>query len=62
MENKVESKVEPDKTTPTEGDIEPHKPYQANLEIQKLIENTIPGSEEPVQSAPGENQLEFQVT
>ena len=61
LEPKVENKVEPNEEIPSEEDNEPYEPYQANLEIQRLIERTKLESEEPAQLAPAKIQPKFQV-
>ena len=61
MESKAENKVEQNEEIPSEEDNEPYRPYQANLEIQRLIERTKSESEERAQSAPVEKQPKSQV-
>ena len=61
LEPKMENKVEPNEEIPSEEDNEPYEPYQANLEIQRLIERTKLESEEPAQSAPAKIRPKFQV-
>ena len=61
LESKAENKVEQNEEIPSEEDNEPYRPYQANLEIQRLIERTKSESEERAQSAPVEKQPKSQV-
>ena len=59
LESKVQNKGEGDEIQ--SEDIEPYRPYQANVEMQRLIERTKSKSEKPAQSAPVQIQPKFQV-
>lgn len=61
LEPKVENKVKLNEEIPSEEDDEPYEPYQANLEIQRLIERAKSESEAPGQSAPAKIEPKFQV-
>lgn len=60
LESKVQNKGEGDEIQ-SEEDIEPYRPYQANAEIQSLIERTKSKSEKQAQSTPVQIQPKFQV-